>query len=64
VLVICVATLGFTVIVPKLNPQALLMAVLCCAAGEALKFDPDHSPSRKAFNKLKDLDRKRTRATK
>jgi DnaJ family protein C protein 3 len=32
--------------------------------GEALKYDPDHSPSRKAFNKLKDLDRKRQRATK
>uniref|UniRef100_A0A383VTQ7 J domain-containing protein n=1 Tax=Tetradesmus obliquus TaxID=3088 RepID=A0A383VTQ7_TETOB len=30
--------------------------------GEALKFDPDHKDSRKAFNKLKDLDRKRQRA--
>eukprot|EP00775_Hariotina_reticulata_P013415 gene13415-13543_t len=31
--------------------------------GEALKFDPDHYASRKAFNKLKDLDRKRQRAS-
>eukprot|EP00878_Enallax_costatus_P025984 GHUV01027850.1.p1 GENE.GHUV01027850.1~~GHUV01027850.1.p1 ORF type:complete len:365 (+),score=138.23 GHUV01027850.1:272-1366(+) len=30
--------------------------------GEALKFDPDYKDSRKAFNKLKDLDRKRQRA--
>jgi hypothetical protein len=40
----------------------LCRAVLC--AGEALKYDPDHSASRKAFNKLKDLDRKRQRAEK
>lgn len=41
-------------------------AAPCCAvsAGEALKYDPDHSASRKAFNKLKDLDRKRQRAEK
>jgi DnaJ family protein C protein 3 len=32
--------------------------------GEALKYDPDHSASRKAFNKLKDLDRRRQRAEK
>jgi len=42
----------------------LLLLLLLLWAGEALKYDPDHSPSRKAFNKLKDLDRKRQRATK
>lgn len=29
-----------------------------------MKYDPDHAASRKAFNKLKDLDRKRQRAEK
>lgn len=30
--------------------------------GEILKFDPDHSGARKSFNRIKDLERKRTRA--
>ena len=30
--------------------------------GEALKYDPDYSPARKGFNKIKDLDRKKQRA--
>lgn len=46
------------------NVIPMLCLLLYVAAGEALKYDPDHSPSRKAFTKLKDLDRKRQRAAK